>query len=137
MRRVVLVSCCGEKLEAPASALELYRSRLFRLARAYAEQHGDAWLILSARHGAIAPDQVVAPYDLRLPTRRADRAAWGAIAAQQLADLVDGPAVLVSLAGAPYTDTIAPRLPARLVLEHPLAGLGIGDRLAWLKARVG
>lgn len=131
---VILVSCCGEKLARPAPACELYRSQLFRLARAYAQASGAPWLILSALHGAIEPHQVIEPYDLRLPASRAARGPWGARAAGQLLDLVQRrPTTFVSLCGAPYTDTIEQLLAAAgSTVSHPLRGLGIGQRLAVL-----
>lgn len=137
MSSILLISCCGEKLATPAPARDLYRSQLFRLARAYAEACGLPWLILSARHGAIAPDQVLEPYDQRLPARRIDRVQWGTMVAEQLLQLAHGDRLqLVSLCGAAYTDTLEAAIErAGGAIAHPLRGLGIGQRLAWLAAR--
>jgi hypothetical protein len=51
----------------PAAARDLYRSPLFRKERAYAEQSGVPWFILSAEHGLGAPDEWRTPTQL---TRR-------------------------------------------------------------------
>jgi hypothetical protein len=46
--------------------------------RRYAETSGLPWLILSAKHGVVEPDQPLAPYDLALKDLAAvDRHRWG------------------------------------------------------------
>src|SRR5437870_1912296 len=75
--RVGLVACSKTKADRPTTACELYRSPLFRAARAYAERSYHTWLILSARHGAVRPTSVLEPYDAtlaRMPS--AKRQAW-------------------------------------------------------------
>jgi hypothetical protein len=59
---VGLVACSRLKADRPAPARELYVSPLFRAARAYAERrHGPGrWFILSAHHGLVDPDTVLA-----------------------------------------------------------------------------
>ena len=59
--RVGLIACSKTKSDQPTLACELYVSPLFRAARAYAEQSYDAWLILSAKHGALRPTTLLAP----------------------------------------------------------------------------
>ena len=132
-RHVVLVSCSGVKLDSPAPARDLYQSQLFRKSRAWAERFGSSWFILSALHGLIAPEVVIAPYDLTLAQRSpTERRQWDAIVLGQLAQLqISSRNARVSvLAGQHYTgwcDAFGP-------VEFPLRGLGIGQRLAWLKS---
>jgi hypothetical protein len=64
--RVALVSCVKSKRSAPTPACDLYTSPLFRHLRGYAEANADTWYILSAGHGLLRPDQVVAPYERTL-----------------------------------------------------------------------
>jgi hypothetical protein len=59
--RVALVSCVKSKRTSESPARDLYTSPLFTKMRRYAEQHAEAWFILSAEHGVLAPDQLVAP----------------------------------------------------------------------------
>src|SRR3546814_14699200 len=59
---VFLVACVAAKLDRPAPARDLYASPWFQKARAYVERQGGAWFILSAKHGLIAPETVIAPY---------------------------------------------------------------------------
>lgn len=123
--RIALVGC-GKLKASTRAARDLYLGGLFRLARRYAETH-DAWWVLSAAHGLVHPDEVLVPYDERL---RPGDEMWGVRVAWQLARAVPPDATLVVLAGAPYAGW---RGLVRQRVEEPLAGLGIGKRLAWLK----
>lgn len=126
-RRIVLVACCGEKREDRAPAKDLYQSPLFRRSRAYAERHGDTWFILSAKHGLLNPATVIEPYDQTLTAMAAaDRRTWTARTAEQLRAYADER--LIVLAGNRYCEwtTDFPHV------ERPLAGMGIGQQLAFL-----
>lgn len=137
MSGLVLVGCCGPKLGVRAPAKDLYQSQLFRLARAWAEEHGDSWAVLSARHGVVAPETELDPYNQTIDrmTRRA-RAAWVASVVNGLAKL--GASELTFLAGRNYTRPVIEQLLANgsayrpSKISEPLAGLGIGQRKAWL-----
>ena len=84
--RVGLVGCVKRKLETPAKAKDLYISALFRGRRGFVEASCDSWWILSAKHGLVDPEEVLAPYDLTLKSMgRAERREW---AARTLAELV-------------------------------------------------
>jgi hypothetical protein len=63
-----LVACSRLKSDRPLPARELSVSPVFRATSAYAERRygSDRWLILSARHGLVHPDQMLAPYELGL-----------------------------------------------------------------------
>ena len=115
-------------------ARELYVSPLFRAARAYAErEYGPGrWLILSALHGLVDPDALLDPYDLSLRQLSArEREAWGNRVAVELTDRFPAGTVLWFHAGTLYRDAIA-RVVAHQV-RFPLAGLGIGEQLAWYR----
>lgn len=146
-RRVALVGCGKAKLDHEAPARELYTSNLFRLSVAWAELHCDAWYVVSALHGLIDPDQVIQPYNYSLTEmREAELDAWagrvvGALAYREQA------AHVVLLAGGRYR-----RLGGKMrwstlpginfhrgtiaSVEEPLEGLGIGQRLGWLKGQL-
>ena len=129
-----LVACSCGKAHQAAPARELYVSPLFRAARAYAErQYGPGrWLILSALHGLVDPDTVLDPYDLGLRQLSArEREAWGNRVAVELTDGFPAGTVLWFHAGALYRDAIAPVVAHRV--RYPLAGLGIGEQLAWYR----
>jgi hypothetical protein len=136
---LLLVSCVKTKRSTPAAAKDLYTSPLFVKERAYAEDIGVPWFILSAQWGLVAPDDWLSPYELRLDdVPSAYRAAWGSWVAARLAkeagDLT-GKTIEIH-AGQVYLEPLSPslrRLGARLTT--PLAGLTHGQRLAWYDAR--
>ncbi len=128
--RLFLVSCVAAKHPIPMPARELYRSDWFLHARRYVEAQRDPWFILSAEHGLVHPDTVIAPYDRTLLNlTRAEREAWGQRVITQLDTLHHAPAV-VFLAGRLYRDPLALWAADRAVA--PLARLGIGLQKQWL-----
>lgn len=138
-RRVVgLVGCVKSKTPGVTPARDLYVSPLFKARRRYVEASCDAWWVLSALHGLLAPDQDVAPYDLTLATMSAEeRYQWSVMvlaAIDRHAGLEVGDVVEVH-AGALYRDSgLVDGLLARgLRVEVPTRGLGIGEQLRFYK----
>lgn len=134
--RVVLVSCVKKKGTAPSPARDLYVSQFFRGMRAYAQTHADKWYILSAEHGLVRPDQVIAPYDRSLRTMSMpERSAWAVRVQAELLRVLPARAEVVLLAGARYRQAIESFLTHRgYSVSIPMKGLGIGSQLKWLKA---
>lgn len=145
MTTVCLVGCCKTKLRHAAPARELYCSPLFRLCRAWAERHADAWAILSARYGVVRPDNVIEPYDTTIAQRRPfgqpplspkDFGTWLYAQVQAWRTRYATPAQaprLVILAGKSYWRWLVDRLD----FDVPLDGLGIGERIWWLQRQTG
>src|SRR5262249_34991002 len=109
-----------------------YASPLFRLASRYCTATCDLWFVLSARHGLVAPDDVIEPYDVTLRSLgRAGRLAWAGRVADQLnrRGLLGAGHRFVLHAGADYAEPLA-RIIGAL---QPLKGLTIGRRLAWYR----
>ncbi len=73
---LLVMACCANKLDQAAPALELYRSRAFNVVRDHQngrrirQQPELAVAILSAKHGLIASDEVIAPYDQKMTAAR-------------------------------------------------------------------
>jgi hypothetical protein len=131
--RVILLGCVKEKLDHPAPAKDLYCSRLWNARRAYAEASELPWLILSAEHGVLDPDQELAPYDVALRSLSvSERRSWGERVVHALARRfasLDGMSFEVH-AGEAYRTSIEPGLRTRGAwVEAPLAGLTIGRHL--------
>lgn len=132
--RVALIGCGKQKATQTCAAKMMYRSELFRASLRFALNTCDQAFILSAKHGLLALDATIEPYDATLPRRAADRLEWGARVARQLdAAIPDLDAELVVLAGERYADAIIPE-DRDWNWSEPLRGLGIGERLAWLKS---
>ena len=134
--RVTLVSCSGPKLGEPAPAADLYTSGLFKKARAYAERQPGSWAILSALYGLVWPEEVLAPYDLRLSEQpAAERLRWGEQVTRWVPRVPPG-RVLELHAGEAYCAPLRAQLVrAGWQVEEPLAGLEIGERLRWYCCR--
>jgi hypothetical protein len=133
-----LVACAKTKLDRPAPARELYTSPLFRGSLAYAEQRCDRVFILSAKHGLVSPDEVIAPYDetvKRMAQR--ERQFWAARVLAALQPLLSVDTPILALASGDYLNPIIQAHLAtgegELYLRQPLQGMQIGQRLAFLK----
>lgn len=131
---IYLVSCVSQKRELACEARDLYVSDLFRKARRYVEASGCPWFILSAEHGLVAPNQMIAPYERTLNKMRvADRRAWAERVVVQLAETIPDLSRVVFLAGERYREFLARQLEVREVaVSVPMKGLRIGEQLSWL-----
>ena len=134
---VYLVSCVGQKLSMPAPARDLYASAWFCKARSYIESTGHPWFILSAKHGVVHPDEVIAPYDLTLKAMRiAERRRWADRVISQLEPKLGDVVEVTLLAGMRYREFIQPWLASTgVIVTVPMEGLRIGEQLSWLSRR--
>lgn len=140
---IALVGCSATKLDRASPARELYSSPLFQKSLAYAERvlFAQHTFILSAKHGAIAPEKVIEPYDLVLkafePWELAD---WAHVVGIQLRDALGLNLVEPSPPNLRFvllaSDLYLPDLPQGCILEKPLAGKQIGERLSCLNAHL-
>jgi hypothetical protein len=135
VKKIVLISCVSKKLLHPAKAQDLYTSPLFRLNLEYARKlKPDAIYILSAKHGLLALNSEIAPYDTtlnKLPSRQVQ--AWAHQVLRQLEEhenLSEDHFVL--LAGQKYRKFLVPMLAS---YEVPMEGLTIGRQLRFLSER--
>ena len=131
---LVLVGCSGRKLSTPAQASDLFTGAGFIKARSYAVRAGLPWFVLSGKFGLLHPTEVIAPYDVYLGDESmAYRTAWGERVVTKLAASHDLSGAVVEVhAGRTYTKPlVAPLAAAGATLVEPLAGLGLGKRLAW------
>ncbi|WDS38283.1 hypothetical protein TMCBR3_gp035c [Caulobacter phage TMCBR3] len=132
-----LIACSSTKAAAPCAAKDLYDGHLFRLAREYVEAIGAPWRILSAKHGLVHPDTILAPYEQSLnDTTLVQKNEWAhGVAAQLEAEGLiseDGQPLVVFLAGRNYRMFLENLIAGRACCDTPMAGLGIGQQKAWL-----
>jgi hypothetical protein len=120
--RVLLLASAGDLAETPTAAAELFRSPGFARARELAAAAGTPWFVLSAKHGLLAPADVVGPYDLQLTERSpAYRSAWGEWVVAQLGERIPLEGTVVEVHGG---------VDFAQALRHPLERRGAGLELA-------
>lgn len=134
-RRVIgLVGCVATKRDGPAPAKELYVSPLFTGRRNWVERSCKEWFVLSALHGLVHPDTVVAPYDQALANASLqERQDWAARVLAQVDEILGDVrgAVFEIHAGADYRSFgLVDGLRARgASVEIPIEGLSLGRQL--------
>lgn len=132
---LVLVSCTKLKLENPAPAKDLYsKSPIFKKKRAIIERDAADWIILSALHGVVLPDQILAPYNQTLVGKpKSQKREWANHIFPVLLPKLRPYKRIVALAGNDYLQYLLEPLAARgIEIELPLRGMGIGKQNAWL-----
>lgn len=131
---MVLIACCGKKLGHTAPAGQIYQSALFQKSWRYALQRVPAGRIriLSAQHGLLEPDRVIRPYDVTLNAMTPpERRLWSASIVSSMA--VQGwPDRIIILAGSRYREWVD-QAPPEVEIDIPVAGMGIGQQLGFLK----
>lgn len=132
---LVLVGCVASKLPGRHRARDLYTSTLFRGRRAYAEQVGAPWYILSAAYGLVRPDSEIDTYDVdlrALPPHR--REAWTRLVLSQLDAArisLSGTTVEIHAGSAYRNHGLVQGLELRGAnVRVPLEGLPIGRQLS-------
>jgi hypothetical protein len=138
MADVALVSCVAKKLAVSAPARDLYCSGWFRLARAWCEACVDRWYILSAKYQLVPPELRIAPYNVTLVRQGIEaRILWAErVVGELLPRVAPESDRLIVLAGRAYREPMVALLAARgYRVAVPMAGLGIGQQMAWLKRK--
>ena len=134
-----LVSCVELKANTPCSAKEHYRSQWFRMAKRHVERSGQPWFVLSAHYGLLHPDDIVAPYNMRIDwLAHREYVRWGKKVIEDLKarfGSLEGKTACV-FAGHKYMQTLRdPAERSGLNFVRPLTGLRIGQQLAWFSAQ--
>lgn len=138
--RIGLVAAPKRQRGGIYRASEQYEpSTVFRRARDYCERTYGEWYILSAAHGLIPPQQVIGP-DVPILSARgaAERWAWAQHVATQLQARMQRsgqPLTFALYAGQWYADLLGRAAPFA-TFELPLAGMSLGERLAWFDKRL-
>ena len=136
MKRIVLIACVSKKREKRSKAEKLYTSTLFKLNLQYARKlKPHNIFVLSAKHGLISLDRIIAPYDVTLnnmPVK--ERKAWSRKVLRQIHEYCNiEQDHFIFLAGERYRQDLLPHLKS---YEIPLKGLSIGKQLQFLKQQL-
>lgn len=133
--RFVLIGCSKSKLPAEAPARDLYTGQLFRKAVSWAERHELQWFVVSALHGLLTPDHIIAPYNYTIKDlRQREREQWAhRLVTGKLTSYAPKDSHAILLLPEPYRRFLEVELfRNKITYENPLAGLGIGRQLKWL-----
>lgn len=123
-----VVGCSNMKRSEPCAAKDLYVGQLFIKSKQLFELMGIKWVVLSAKHGLVMPDQIIEPYNVTLNTMGAkERRAWVNSTREQLEATFPKGTVYYATAGVRYREALEP-----FPHHAPLRGLGIGEQLAEL-----
>lgn len=134
MKKIALVACVSKKHNQPRPAGQMYTSALFTKASAYAKHTTDEWYILSAKHGLVDPQRIIAPYDEtlnKMPIK--NRRAWAAKVWMDLRKILRSGDTVIMLAGQRYREhLIQPIRSMGCQIRIPMEGLTIGKQMQWL-----
>ena len=133
---LTIITCGGKKRASPAPAQYLYTGSFFKHQRRTAiRMQSKRWMILSAKHGLLNPEEVIEPYNIR----------WGQTGevtqdkiAHQISTLNLNPqALIISLGGAEYRTRIRAALHPDIPLYAPslrLDSSSMGYQMAQMKS---
>ena len=71
MNNRLFISCCGNKLDHAAPAIDLYQARQFKLAQQLLQQGWEV-TIISAKYGLVDAAQVIDTYEQKMTPKRSD-----------------------------------------------------------------
>lgn len=136
--RIGLIGCVKSKRNVPTRASELYTSALFVGRKRWVSASCSHWFILSAKHGLVAPNQILEPYDETLTTKgQSARRLWSSQVLAQLREVLGevGQYDYEIHAGAAY---VAYGLRTGLIssganVSLPSEGLTLGQQLAFYR----
>jgi hypothetical protein len=131
----IVIGCSRDKQAQPAPAGELYLSSRFRSSLSLAHTLGAPHTILSGKHGIVAPETVLEPYDLNVADLSdAGQRSWAGHVLEQLRACAGGRRITL-LAAPEYTLPLIElnqENDAPLDLEAPWMALERPDVSGWL-----
>lgn len=141
MRTLVVVPCGAKKIwsEHPSRgavrAAEAYVGVPFRVNRAYAEVVGDAWVILSAKYGFLAPDDLLnGPYEVTFKRKKTNPVAVETLQRQVEERGLASFDRVIGLGGVEYRAALTEAFRDHAEVAFPFAGLALGYSLQATKA---
>jgi hypothetical protein len=130
---IALVGCGSAKTDHPAPASEIYTGAMFQSGLAYAKSRTQNVFIVSGKHGLLALDQVVKPYNFKL-SRKASRAYAENIFALLRSKFGGANQKLLLVMGEVYARPLREHLPDGWKVLEPLKGMRMpGRRINWLR----
>ena len=149
MQKIVLIACVSKKIPFKSKAEDLYVSQLFKNSLAYAfALKPDKIFILSALHHLLDLETEIEPYNVTLSNipkskrkkgiivlSSAEKIEWGKKVVEMLSERTDlQNDQFIILAGQEYIKPIKPYIKN---IDDRLRGMGIGERIRFLKTQSG
>jgi hypothetical protein len=137
-RRIALIACSKAKLAHRAPAIALYTGDLFVKSVAWAQREGWDIFILSARHGLVAPDEELDPYEARVPGVKSPlHKTWQGKVIDGWKSKVGRRLGCTVLAGSDYHKSLRNFLMIQVLepVSYPLEGMQIGEQKRFLKLK--
>jgi len=140
----IIILCAKQKIwdktlnAGPTPAKDAYVSAYFRVSRAFAEEYGTGWAILSAKYGIISPDFIIhQDYDVSFKTN--PLSPIESKLSRQLVDMrIETYDSAIFLGGQSYYKKLQKVfMDLNLPLKSPLAHLFIGQRMRLLNNALG
>lgn len=139
-RTLVFVGCGSSKRDERCEAGDMYTSGYYNLKQKWAEQHGDEWRVVSAKHGILHPSEEIDPYDITPGGESWDSRMtehWRSDVAAQMEVLEwDRIEEVVVLAGwGKYVSKLKPVFDSytdRAEFRYPLKGMRLFEQQSWL-----
>lgn len=116
--KIALVSCGEAKRSYPCRAEDLYIGKIYLASLKWAKANADRIIILSGKHGALDPDQIIAPYEFFLGKKsKIERQQWAKNVARQLEGKINASDKVIFLAGKTYSEYLTPLLRGELIFD--------------------
>lgn len=143
--KITLIGCGATKGESKSSAADMYQSGYYHMNKTYAENSGNPWGILSAKHGFLDPEEWIEPYEHRL--KKSEVSEWAEDTVYRLLEHLDETLEMDTesgleieiLAGSTYANALQNEIEKQnlgdfgITVTQPMKGMGIGKRQGWLK----
>lgn len=138
---LVIVPCGKSKIwdrhpsQGPTPARDVYTGSLFKANRAFGEQYGDHWVILSAKYGFIPPTYVIPElYEATFKDTRTNPISVTALRQQVVDQYLCSFERILVLGGSMYHRAAeAAFVACKASLEFPTAGLPLGRSIQFIK----
>jgi hypothetical protein len=142
--RLVIVPCGSAKIwdkhpaAGPTPARNAYIGAPFKVNREYAERFSDRWVILSAKYGFLAPDDIIpGPYEVTFKRRSTHPISADALRAQVSERAFDRFDEVIALGGVDYRIRVEEAFSGvSAAVRFPFAGMRLGESLGAAKRAV-
>ena len=141
MPTLVIVSCGKRKIwsqeptKGPTKARDAYIGGPFRVNKKYAEKFSDRWVVLSAKHGFLDPDNVVpGNYNVTFKDPSTNPISISQLKKQVKQKRLNTLDTVVVLCGHDYAEAVSNAFSGlKVTIKMPLNGLRLGEALAKVK----